>query len=66
MVIFAIGIKDPFASRVQRQHHSDPREHRRPVLIDDDQQGLGSGLPWRSVLLRFRQRLDVFAGILQA
>jgi len=64
----------PFPSRgwrrlrvapVQRPHHPDAREHRRPVMFGDQQQRFHRGLPVGGVVFRFRQRGDVGRGIAQ-
>ena len=65
MVIFALGIKDPFDVTVQRLHHADASEHRWPVLIDDDQQCFNSSLPFIALLVSLRKLGDVGPRVLK-
>jgi hypothetical protein len=40
---------------VQRPHDADPREHRRPARLRNQDQRLHRGLPFRSIMLGLRQ-----------
>lgn len=51
--------------RIQRPHHTDPREHSRPAVLGDQDQRLDRGLPCWRVVLGFRQLCDVVGGVAQ-
>jgi hypothetical protein len=48
---------------MERLHHADPGEHRRPVMFCDQQQRLHRGLPFGGVVFCLWQFSDVFRGI---
>jgi hypothetical protein len=50
---------------MQRPHRRDPREHGRPVLFDDQQQGFHRRLPFGGVVFCLRQPGDVLPGVPQ-
>jgi len=47
MVVFAIGIENPFDVAIQGRHDADPREHRRAAQRRDQHQRFDCGLPFR-------------------
>jgi hypothetical protein len=50
---------------VERLHHADPREHRRPAFRRDQDQRLHRRLPLRRLVLGLPQLRDVRPGILE-
>jgi hypothetical protein len=48
---------------VQRPHHADPSEHRRPVMLSDQHQRLHRGLPFRDIVFWLGQLGDVERGV---
>jgi hypothetical protein len=65
MVGLAVQIELANVVAVQCLHDADPREHRRPVRLRDQDERLNRGLPCRMLLLGLRQLGDELAGILQ-
>jgi hypothetical protein len=65
MMLFASWIKHPFDVAVQCLHDANPREHRRPVGLPDQDQGFHRCLPFLGFMLGLRKLRDVVAGILQ-
>ena len=60
-----IGIKHPLNVTVQCPHDANPREHRWPAQLNNEQQAFHRGLPFGGVVLRFRKLGDISAGVLQ-
>ena len=55
MRTLARRIKHPLDVPVQRPHDADPRKHRGPTALGDEDQRLHRGLPFRRVVLGFRE-----------
>ncbi len=66
MLLFAIGIEDPFNVPVQCPHDTDARHHGRAVEFDDQEQGSDRSLPLLEILLILRKLHDVVGGIAQS
>jgi hypothetical protein len=65
MGVFAIGIKLANDVQVQCPHDANAREHRRPAVRRDQDQGLHRRLPLRGGVLGLRQLGDEIPGVLQ-
>ena len=52
MVVFAIRIARARRVPVQRFHDTNPREHRRPVMLGHQDQRFHRGLPFLGVVFR--------------
>jgi hypothetical protein len=63
MRVFAIGIEHALDVAVQRSHDADARQHRRPPVRRDRDQGFHCRLPFRRRGLGLRKLRDVFAGV---
>jgi hypothetical protein len=59
----ASGVTRPSGLPYQRQHHSDPREHRRPIMLGYQQQRFHRGQPFFGVVFGLRKLGDVFSGV---
>ena len=65
MMILTRGIKLANVAPVQCPHDPDPRKHRWPVMLSNQQQRFHRGLPIVGIVFRFRQFSDVLGGIAQ-
>jgi hypothetical protein len=50
MMIFSVWVEHPLNVTVQGSHDPDAREHRRAVLVDDQEKGLDGILPFLDLL----------------
>jgi hypothetical protein len=51
---------------MQRSHHADPGEHRRPVMFCDQHQRLHRGLPFFGMVFGLGQLGDVGRGVAES
>jgi hypothetical protein len=65
MMWFAVQIELANIVAVQCLHHADPREHRRPVKLYNQQQRFHRCLPFVGVVFCLGQLGDVVASVLQ-
>jgi hypothetical protein len=56
-------LEHPLDVTVQRSHYAYAREHRRPVMLSNQQQRLHRGPPFFGVMFGLRQFGDVFSGV---
>jgi len=63
MMGLAVRIELANVMAVDRLHHPDPREHRRPVALGNQQQRLHRGQPFFGVVFGLRQLGDVDGGV---
>ena len=64
-MVLAVGIKHPLHMSVQGSHDPDPREHRWPVMLGDQDQRLHRSLPLWSRVFSPRELGDVGSGVPQ-
>jgi len=62
-IVLPRRVKHAFHVTIQRPHHSDPRKHRRPVMLCDQKQRFHRGLPFRRIMFCLRQLGDVERGV---
>jgi hypothetical protein len=65
MMVLVRWIKHPLDVTVQGSHDADPRKHRRPAFRCEQDQRFHRRLPFRRLVLGFRQPGDVGPGILE-
>jgi hypothetical protein len=65
MFVFARRIEHALDVAVQRSHDADAREHRRSVLLGDQQERFHRGLPFVGIVFGLGQFGDVLGGIAQ-
>jgi hypothetical protein len=53
MMVFAIRIEHPLDVTVQGPHYTDAREHRRSVMLCNQQKRLHRGLPFHGIVFCF-------------
>jgi hypothetical protein len=63
MCLFSRAVKHAFHVAIQRSHHSDPREHRRPVMLCNEKQPFHRGLPFSGIVFCLGQSGDVKRGV---
>jgi hypothetical protein len=65
MLFLTISSKNPLNMPVQHSHYANPREHRWPVLLSDQEQRLHRSLPFIGLVFCLGQLGDVVCGVAQ-